>query len=174
MRPGLSLVALLLPCALAAQEAIPEPHFVRVRGFRNRVRLDTMIVWTSVNGSRDETFRNALAILEELSVPVGTADTVRGIIHHPGFVARTRLAAEAISRSFSCGRGPAGEYADTWRVNVAYVIYVQHEGNHSRVGIATVAGANDIEGASKPAVQCGRTGRLEHRMDLMLNERAPD
>jgi hypothetical protein len=134
---------------------------IRMRGFRERVLLDTMAVWHPVPGSPIQAFRNALFVLDSLKIPVAVADSIRGVIHHSGFVARSQLARKPISQSFRCGVGLTGDYADTWRVSVAYAVFVKPEGEHSKIGVAFITGANDVEGVSKPAVQCGTTGTLE-------------
>ena len=165
--------ALMFPLSLWAQERAPDPLFVRVRGHQNRVRLDTAVVWRTVSAPVNVAFRNVVATLDEMKIPVTGADSVVGRVHHTGFVARTRLAGEPMSRFFSCGRGLSGEYADMWRVNIAYAIYVRGEGDGSRIGIAMVAGASDVEGASKPAVTCGMTGAFANAFARAVDAKSP-
>jgi hypothetical protein len=163
---AITLASFALPLALQAQPSSRGPAQdpdmnIRMRGFRDRILLDTMIVWQPVPGSAVQTFRNTLRVLDSLKIPVAYADSIRGVIHHSGFVVRSRLAAKAISSSFRCGMGLSGDYADTWRVSIAYAVFVKPDSDNSRLGVALVAGANDVEGVSKPAVQCGTTGNLE-------------
>lgn len=160
------LAALAFPCAANAQLRSGGPANeadmnIRMRGFRERVLLDTMAVWQPVPGSPIQAFRNALFVLDSLKIPVAYADSIRGVIHHYGFVARSQLAKKPISHSFRCGVGLSGDYADTWRVSIAYAIFVTPDAEHAKIGVAFITGANDVEGVSKPAVQCGTTGRLE-------------
>lgn len=160
------LASLAFPLAAEAQlksvGPANEPEMnIRMRGFRERVLLDTMAVWQSVPGSPIQAFRNALFVLDSLKIPVAYADSIRGVIQHHGFVARSQLARRPISQSFRCGMGLSGDYADTWRVSVAYAVFVKPDGEHSKIGVAFISGANDVEGVSKPAVQCGTTGTLE-------------
>jgi hypothetical protein len=118
-------------------------------------------VWYRVPGPGAQTFRNTLRVLDSLAIPVGHVDSIRGVIHHNGFIARGRLAGKSISSSLRCGIGLSGDYADSWRVSIAYAVFVKPDGEHSSLGVALVGAANDIEGVSKPAVQCGTTGVLE-------------
>ena len=160
------LASLAFPLAADAQlrsgGPANEPDMnIRMRGFRERVLLDTMAVWQPVPGSPIQAFRNALVVLDSLKIPVAHADSIRGVIHHYGFVARSQLAKKPISQSFRCGMGLSGDYADTWRVSIAYAVFVKPDGENSQLGVAFITGANDVEGVSKPAVQCGTTGRLE-------------
>lgn len=158
------LGALLLPCALGAQDVSREPLLVRMSGYLHHVRLDTMIVWHTVNAPADVAFRGALAALADMQIPVGKADSARGRIHHAGFGARVRLMGEPMSRMFRCGSGLAGDYADSWRINIAYAVYVRPEGDGSSIGISVVAGARDMDGASKPPTPCASTGAFGRRL----------
>ena len=173
MRSAVAILGLLLlPVSLSAQSAALDPQFVRIKGFRDRVRLDTTVIWRPVSGPAATTMRNLVALLDSLKVPREVTDTVKGRVLHEGFVVRSRLAGLPISRSFRCGNGPTGEYADVWRVNVAYVVYVVPDGTNSSVGLGSVAGASDIEGASKPAVQCATTGGLLTQLTRILEQKA--
>ena len=163
---AVALVALVIPVFAQAQPRSTGPAAeselsIRMKGFRDRVLLDTMAVWQSIPGPVAQTFRNTLRVLDSLKIPIASADSVRGVIHHHGFVARARLAGKAISSSMRCGMGLSGDYADSWRVSIAYAVFVKPDSQNSRLGIALLAGANDVEGVSKPAVQCGTTGKLE-------------
>lgn len=167
------VVALLAPVAADAQRQ-PSPRHelppltARLKGYRDPVRLDTGVVWSYVRGSTGQTIRHALRLLDSLKVPVALVDTVNGVIHHNGFFARNRMAGIPLSRSFRCGQGRAGDYADLWRLATAYAIYVKPDGEHSTIGIALAAGASDVEGASKPAVQCAVTGGfVKHFVKLL-------
>ena len=168
------LAALLLPVAASAQQLMPQPRHavppltVRLKGYRDPVRLDTGIVWSYVEGSSAKTLRNALLLLDSLKVPVSLIDTTNFVLHHSGFYTRNRFAGIPVSQSLRCGQGLAGDYADLWRIATAYAIYVRPDGANSHVGIALAAGASDVEGASKPALQCGRTGGfVRHFMGLL-------
>jgi hypothetical protein len=172
MRTVLALLVLLAPALDAQFTSAPDPLPVRLRGFRDAVRLDTVIIWSAVHGPGAQTYRNVIAVLDSLKIPVEVADSTKGRLHHAGFIVRSRLAGLPVSRSFRCGSGPSGEYADYWRVNVAYAIWVQDDGHQSRVGVAAVAGASDIEGASKPGVPCATTGGLPILLARLLDDRA--
>ena len=168
------LAALALPVALHAQTGpVKDPDMnIRMRGFRDRILLDTLTVWQPIPGPSVQTFRNTMSVLDSLRIPVLYADSIRGVIHHSGFVARSRLAGKAVSSSLRCGMGISGDYADTWRVSVAYAVFVKPEGDHSRLGVGLVAGAIDVEGVSMPAVQCGSTGVLEQTIHKAVGLKA--
>lgn len=141
---------------------------VSLRGFSQRVLLDTLAVWKVIPGSPASTFRSVRRILDSLKVPITDADSTQGVIYNRGFVARSKLAGKQVSSSLRCGVGLAGDYADYWRVSIAYAVFVKASGDGSRLGIALAAGANNVEGLSKPAVQCATTGTLEHRIATLV------
>lgn len=164
-------VALAAPTMSLAQGRSPVGESdlnISMRGFSHRVLLDTVAVWKVLPGSPIETFRSVRRILDSLSLPITHADSAHGVIYNRGFVARSRLAGKQVSSSLRCGVGLAGDYADFWRVSVAYAVFVRAEGDASRLGIALVAGANDVEGVSKPPVQCATTGVLEQRIATLV------
>ena len=170
---ALSILPLAADAQLGSVGPSQEPDMnVRMKGFRDRILLDTVAVWHPVPGSAVQAFRNTLRVLDSLKVPVAHADSIRGVIHHNGFITRGKLAGKSLSHSFRCGMGLTGDYADTWRVSIAYAIFVKADGDHSKLGLAFVAGANDIEGVSKPAVQCGTTGILENSIAKAVGLRA--
>lgn len=157
----LLLIALLLaPMTADAQKnRAPDMH-IRMRGFQFRVNLDTLIFWESMPASAAMTFRATVSVLDSLKIKATYVDSVAGLIYHHGFVARVRLGGTKLSQFFRCGSGPSGEHADNWRLSIAYAIHVRPDGRQSRLGLATVAGAQDIDGTSKSPVMCGSTGGL--------------
>ena len=177
MKAKALLVALVLPVIAHAQPRSTGPVeetdvHVRIRGFRDRILLDTVGRWQMVPGTGVQAFRATLQVLDSLKIPVAYADSIRGVIHHNGFVARSRLAGKSVSSSIRCGMGLAGDYADTWRVTLAYAVFFKPEGDQTNMRVALVAGANDVEGVSKPAIQCGSTGGLEQTITKAVGLKA--
>jgi hypothetical protein len=67
--------------------------------------------------------------------------------------------------SWHCGQGFAGDYADTYRMTIAYAIMVEPTPDgKSRVGLAFVSGAQNLEGVSTEPIPCGTTGALEQHI----------
>lgn len=143
---------------------------VSLRGFANRILLDTLVLWKTIPRTPAQTFSAARRVLDFLKIPITEADSLGGVIFNKGFIARSRLAGQRISSSLRCGHGLAGDYADFWRVSIAYAVYVQPSGDKSRLGIALVGAATDVEGVSKPAVHCATTGVLEGEIARMVNQ----
>jgi len=170
MRRTFVVIGLMLfPLVLEAQA---DPFLVRVRGYAHSVRLDTGVIWTTVSGTPKENFVRVLQVLQAQGIPFRAADSLRLFVQHPSFTVRGRLAGARISRWLSCGRGMSGEYADNWLVNLAYAVQLTAVDGGTRLGVSMAAGASDVEGASKPPLSCGTTGRFEkHLAGLVELER---
>ena len=160
LRTFLLLAALSMPLAVGAQEHATPDLNIRIRGFRDRVNLDTLVFFELMPANAAMTYRATLSVLESLRIKATYADSGRGMIHHSGFVARGRLGGRNMSQFFRCGTGPSGDHADTWRLSIAYVIHVKPSGDQAELGLGVAAGAQDVEGASKPPVSCASTGAL--------------
>lgn len=153
--------ALLIPTVAEAQFGGNPPDLnVRMRGFRHRANLDTLMFYAPMPANADRTYRAALAVMDSLKIRYRYADSTLRMIHDPGFIIRGRMAGRNLGQFFHCGSGPSGYHADTWRMFVAYVIRIVPQGERSQLGLGVAAGAQDIDGASKAPVMCGTTGVL--------------
>lgn len=171
-------LALLAPVRAAAQ-ALPNTPTVRMsdgdrmlRGFRDQVLLDTLAIWQDVPGSTGQVFARVKQILNALKVPYTQRDSAQGMIWNEGFVTRGgQLAGGPNSTALRCGFGPTGDYADNWRVTVAYAVYIKpSDSGGSRLGIAVMGQAKDNAGASTPGVFCASKGRLESEVVRLLRD----
>lgn len=150
---------LVAPHALGAQTRRIN---VTLRGFEHFFVLDTFAIWTTVPGTPAETYAAALQVLDSLKMPIVTADSSHGLLLNKLFVARRRMAGRPMSWALHCGSDLTGANADTWRISMAYALFIDPStANTSRLGVAIAAGANNVEGAYKPPVMCGSTGALE-------------
>lgn len=152
--------------ALAFARGVDAQHrgytTVQLRGFVDPIRLDTMATWNEVWQAPAQTFTAMRRVLDSLQIPIPVVDSSRGLIHSPGFTVRSKLAGKAMSRLMHCGVGMSGDYADSYRITIAYAILIDPlpEG-HTRVGIAVVSNGLNVQGVSTEAVMCGTTGVLE-------------
>ena len=152
-------LALVAPHALGAQ---PRRINVMIRAFRDPIMLDTLAIWTDIPGSPGEVFSAARRVLDSLKLPVTVADSAHGLLLNPQFVTRTRVAGQRMSWALRCGTGMFGDYADEWRITMAYAVFIDPvAAGTSRLGITVVAGATSVQGTSKDPVMCGTTGALE-------------
>ena len=136
-----------------------------LKGYDYTVMLDTLLAWSDVLAAPGETWSAVKRSLDSLNIPVVTADSAHGVLFTPGFVARRKLANHAMSWSLRCGQGMTGDYADSWKLTIAYAVFVDpSEDGRSKVGIAMVGGAENVEGAYKQPAPCNSTGLLEQEI----------
>jgi hypothetical protein len=171
-------LALSAPTSIGAQ-AVPNVPTVRARDgdhllrTSERILLDTIAIWHDLPAAAATVFSSTRQILDSLKIPYTRTDSAGGLISNEALVTRGgRLAGRANSKSLRCGFGPSGDYADNWRVQVAYAIYVHPViGGGTRLGIALTGQAKDMSGASSPRVICASTGGLESEIARLVRNR---
>ncbi|WP_310569999.1 hypothetical protein [Gemmatimonas sp.] len=158
------LGAALLVCATVGTTASAQLSPVRVRlpGYNQPISLDSAATTAEVvAASHDATRAATVAVLEELKVPVTTNDPA-GLIGNGGMTLLRRLGNERLSKYLNCGVGLSGPQADTWRVTMALMVWIEPAGSsESRVRMALVAGAQDLDAGARRSAGCGSTGALE-------------
>ncbi len=160
-------------CASAQLPAQARNIDVRLRGYEQLVRLDTLAAWTIVSAQPGMVHAAAREVLTALKMPLTTIDSTGGVLYHKGLNTRERLLGHRMSWALKCGDGMIGENADTYRIHMAYAVFLEPAAdNQTRMGIALAAGANNIEGAYKPAVGCGTTGAFENEMAMLIKAKA--
>ncbi len=149
---------------------------VRMPAYAQPIMLDTMRFTRSATGaSKARTFVAMREVYEALKLPVDYSDPANGHIGSLQLRISRRIGGERMSKFFNCGRGMTGDHADSWRLTIAAVSYIEASGDDdATVGTALVAQAQDMSGASTQPVRCGTTGMLEIRMLEMLRERVAD
>lgn len=162
------LVCALGAVAVAPFEAsaqAPRPR-VKLRAYQFDVMLDTLVfARDTVTASMGETFAAVRAVYAALKIPRDYADSTNGQIGTLRHRATYTLGGQRLSVYFNCGQGIAGANADTWRLNMALVTFVQPAGDgKTRIGTGIVAEAQDMSGTSTEPAMCGSMGLLESRI----------
>jgi len=161
------LVALTLTflasTASPAQDATGLETLVKLRGFQQKIKLDTMVIWKEIEASPAAAYSSARHILDSLKLKIHVADSVRGVLHADFHSPAGKIAGHQRSWVVSCGSGHiGGDYADTWRLSMSYVVYVEPgKEDKTRLGAVFVGGADPIEGVSKASMPCPSTGNME-------------
>ena len=169
-----SLVTLALVSAVQDVRAQTTPLRVRLPGYNQPLSLDSAATRPeAIAASRDVTSAAAKAVLEELSVPVTTEDMAAGLVGNTGFMLLRRLGNERLSKYLSCGVGLSGPQADTWRVTMAVMVWIDGAGSSaSRVKVGLLAGTRDVDTGSRRSAGCGSTGALEVLIVDRIRKRA--
>lgn len=173
-----SALAIMPPARAAAQDPTnvplvrPQDAGDKFRSLPERVQLDTLVVWMDIHGNTGSGFARARQVLDSLKVPYTIADSANGMIAHTGFSPRGgQLGGRPNSSSMLCGFGPGGQYADIWRVTVAYVLYVKPADlGGIRVGVGMLSQARDIHGTSNSTLLCSTTGSFERQVSLLVRQ----
>ena len=94
-----------------------------------------------------------------------SADSKAGIIGSEKFEKMRQLAGAVLSRSYSCGESATGPNADSYRLSIAIVAWVQPGKNGgTTLGLANAASGNDVGGVYRNPRECASTGRIEEKI----------
>lgn len=171
----MALVALIPSLAVAQRDVTIErrdPIQVFARDRHGSVRLDTIARWEEVSASHSITYDAVVRVIKHhVKLGVEQADTVSKVVYNTRLIVSSKLAGQPMSRWLQCGSGLTGDYADVWRITLAYAVFVETGStNTSRVGVALFAIARNPEGVSTSAVACGSTGALEREIVRKVRE----
>ena len=171
---ALAFAAMLPSLAMAQSERIqrPDPIEVFTRGRHGSVMLDSLARWEDVSAPRARAFDALVRVIKHhVNLRIEHADTITKVVYNKRLIATNSLAGQPLSRWLRCGMGLTGEHANTWRITLAYAVFVDSVStNASRVGVALFATARDTDGVSTAAVACGSTGALESEIVRKVRE----
>jgi len=171
LRTGLFAAVLLAASTTLAAQA--RNIDVRLRGYEHLVRLDTLAVWTVIPATPANAYVAAQFVFDALQMPLTTADSVGGLLYQSGFNTRRKVLGKRMSWAVKCGDGITGDNADSWRIHMAYAVFLEPApDNQTRMGVTLAAGANNVDGAYKPAVGCGSTGAFEAEIAMLVRAQA--
>lgn len=161
----LACAATLLLAGLAASSLPAQLYRARVwlPAYPNVIALDTIAIRTEFPAPRLEAFQVTAAVMEaELKIELKVRDSTAGVVGNLELVKMRKLGRTPLSRYVSCGQGMTGANADSYRVYLALVAFVDTVPDKGiRLSVALAAAAQDLQGSSKPPVKCGSTGLLE-------------
>jgi hypothetical protein len=145
-----------------AQTSTRPATVVALRGYHQLIKLDTLVIWKEVLATPGAVFSSARQILDSLKIKIHIADSARGVLHANFHSPGSRIAGRQRSWTVRCGVGFAGDYADTWRLSLAYVVYIEPgKDGGTRIGTAFFGGGDPVEGVSKASMPCPSTGNME-------------
>ena len=154
------------PAALAflvlANVAAAQNVRIHLQAWTEPVLLDTMQVHREFRAAPAKVYDALLHAYPALEIPLGQTANTQGIVGSERFQRSRSLAGALLSKSFDCGDGPTGPYADSYQLDIVVVAYVvPAEGGGTRLGVATVASGRDLTGPIRVARACLTTGRDE-------------
>jgi hypothetical protein len=156
------------PVALAllvlANVATAQNVRVRLQAWTEPVLLDTIQVHRQFRAAPAQIYDAVLHAYPALEIPVGQTANTEGIIGSERFKRSRSLAGALLSKSFDCGLGPTGPYADSYQLEIVVVAYVAPSGGGgggTRLGVSTIASGSDLTGPIRFPKACLSTGRIE-------------
>ncbi|HEX3865300.1 MAG TPA: hypothetical protein VHV78_01055 [Gemmatimonadaceae bacterium] len=156
-----ALIAATLIAIVTVTAAADAQVRITMRAWQEPVLLDTMRQDHHLSASADKVYSAALQAYADLGIPTGKTDGKSGIVGSERFEQARSLANAPMSRWFSCGEGATGPYADSFRLEIAVVTWVEPEGTGTKVGLATIASGRDVSGVFRNPKECESTGALE-------------
>ena len=104
-------------------------------------------------------------VLEELGIPVATADAAVNQVGNSNFWRTRKLGTERISSYLSCGNSVTGVIADDYRIYMSVMSQARADGKGAtELETAFTAFAVNIDGSAAERIACGTTGQLEERI----------
>ena len=157
-----ALTLTLFATTASAQNATGLETMVKLRGFQQKIKLDSMVIWSDVLATPAAAYSAAKHVLDSLKFKIHIADSVHGVLHADFHTPSGKIAGRNRSWTVRCGSGLGGDYADTWRLSLSYVVYIMPgKDGKTRIGTAFFGGGDPVEGVSKASMPCPSTGNME-------------
>jgi hypothetical protein len=138
---------------------------IKLAAWQESVLMDTLRQEHDVAGAPEKVYQAALKAFADLDIPTGRTDGTKGIIGSERFERARTLAGGMMSRSFTCGEGAAGPYADQFRLEIAIAVWVSPgDAGGSKLAVATVASGRDVSGVFRGPQGCTSTGNIETKI----------
>lgn len=160
MRRNPTPVALAL--VVLANVATAQNVRIHLQAWTEPILLDTMQIQREFRADPAKIYDAVLHAYPALDIPVGQTANTQGIIGSERFQRTRNLAGAMLSKSYDCGEGPTGPYADSYQLDIVVVAYVAPlAGSGTRLGVSTVASGRDLTGPIRVPKACYSTGRIE-------------
>lgn len=171
MRVFRVLAPVFLVVAATAPLAAQQRTVVTVPGYRTQIELDTLARGAEVAAARGRVFSAVVEAYRALKIPLPLVDSAAGYVGNWNWRTSRSMAGQRMSAWLSCGESITGSIADEYRLAVWIHTSMVAKGPASTtLRSALVAGATPVEGASRQAMPCYSTGRLEARVQSLVEE----
>lgn len=165
LTPGNRLLVAVIACAVSTSAASAQRATVGLRASTERIVMDTVGQQIAVPHQVDRVYHATILAFETLKIPVTLADSGQRMVGNLKLVKSNSLAGSSFTRWISCGSSMTGLRAATYRITMPIVVMLDPDGaEKSKLRVALVAQAQDMQGASTEPVMCGSTGALEKRI----------
>jgi len=139
---------------------------VTLPGFSAPIALDTVANVIEVKSPIGKVWAGAADAMKQFAIPVEVRDSLAGLVGSTSFAKSRSIAGAQMSATFNCGTGITGPNADNYRVNMAVMVLLESLGPEvTKMQVAVVGSATDVQGSSKNPVICATTGSLEGKIE---------
>jgi hypothetical protein len=162
---------LLIASVVSATRAEAQRGRMRVAlpAFGAQVVLDTIGEVRDLGASPGRVFTAATWVLQNYKIPIDVSDSAGGLVGAAKLVRSRNVAGSALSRYLECGSTLTGPRADSHRIQMPLLLFVDPGPNGgTKLRIALVASATDRSGSSNTPVMCGSTGALENQLRIAI------
>jgi hypothetical protein len=156
------VVALVLVSVLAS--TVGAQVRITLGAWHDPILLDTLRQDHQLRAAPEKVYEATLKAFADLAIPTGRTDGKAGIIGSERFERSHALGNLLLAKLYNCGEGPAGPYADSFRLELAVVAWIAPASGGSKLGLATVSSARDISGVAHASRACYSTGTLETKI----------
>lgn len=167
----LLLALAALPLIGVTAEAQRARLRVALPAFGAQVVMDTIGDTRPVKAAPGKVFTAATMVLQNYKIPIDVSDSANGMLGAAKLIRSRNLAGQALSRFLECGSNMTGPRADTHRVQMPLLLFLDPgEEGTTRLRIALVGSAQDNSGTSNSPVMCGSTGGLENMLRTAIEK----
>lgn len=144
---------------------------VALPAFGAQVVMDTIGDTRPVKAPPGKVFTAATLVLQNYKIPIDVSDSASGMLGAAKLTRSRNLAGQALSRFLECGSNMTGPRADSHRVQMPLLLFIDpgDEGT-TKLRIALVGSAQDNSGTSNSPVMCGSTGGLENMLRTAIEK----
>lgn len=178
MRAWPLLCLTLVACASATPGASMRPATESVRvatggvGTELRMSPSDAVSVHKIAARPDQVWRLMPTVLDSLGIPVNVLDAAKQTIGNSGFNTRVRLKGVPLSRYIDCGNGSSGPNADSYQVNLQFIVEVQPADGGASVRTTLQAVGKPLNYAQDYST-CSSRGNLEKRVAEMISAKIP-
>lgn len=126
-----------------------------------RLTRENYVARNSVNATPAEVFAVLPAAFQSVGLPAPEIDPQQGIAVVQPFTVTRRIGDARMSTLLDCGRGPAGLYADSYRIHLSVVTQVTADGASGSSILTRLEAIGQNTGGTSGNARCSTSGQLE-------------
>ena len=166
---GIGIALLIAPFTGYGQQAEIR---VQVPGVEHPVLLDSIAIPHKISAPVDALIKAIDEVFAEFGLSVESFDPQAGRFPNRRLNVRRQFRGKKLSLYLNCGRGFAGENADTYRITIATAAWPEPAtGTSAQLHVALIGGGLDPAGNANTYVVCTTTGRFEEEFAKRVSEK---